>query len=283
MSATSVREVEEELAALRRAAAADDVPELRTSVATHIAWVPKQWDEAAHEVLEGLGPRHPSRVIVVHPEPDSPTDGFEAEPTLQCFPVPGSRREVCAEVIHVRLRGATVHVADSVVMPLLISDLPVFLRWRGEPPFGEPELEGLVGLADRLIVDGAEWDDPLGGYARLAAYFDRAVVSDIAWARTQPWRIALAERWPAIADVGSLAVRGPLADSALLAGWLRSRLGRDVELAHEEAGVLESVALDGEAVEIARYEPASAADVLSDQLEVYSRDRVYEEAVAATS
>lgn len=283
MTATSVHEIEEELAELRRAAASDDVPELRTSVATHIAWVPKQWEKAAHEVMEGLGPRHPSRVIVVHPEPESATDGFEAAPTLQCFPVPGSRREVCAEVIHVRLRGATVRAADSVMMPLLISDLPVFLRWRGEPPFGEPELEGLVGLADRLIVDGAEWDDPLAGYARLAAYFDRAVVSDIAWARTQPWRIALADRWPAIAQVASVAIRGPDADSMLLAAWLRSRLGREVELAHEDADVIERVAVDGDHVELSRFEPASAADVLSDQLEIYSRDRVYEEAVAATS
>ena len=283
MSATSIREIEAELAARRREAAADDVPELRTSVATHIAWVPQAWDEAAHEVLEGLGPRHPSRVIVVHPEPGSHKGGFEAEPALQCFPIAGSKREVCAEIIHLRLRGATIRAADSVLMPLLISDLPVFLRWRGDLPFGEPELEGLVGLADRLIVDGAEWDDPGGGYVKLVPYFDRAAVSDIAWARTQPWRTALADRWPAIGEIGSLAVRGPRADSLLLAGWLRSRLGRDVDLAQEGAGVVDRVAVDGEDVAIPRHEPPSAADVLSDQLEIYSRDRVYEEAVAATS
>ena len=45
-------------------------------------------------------------------------------------------------------------------MPLLISGLPVFCRWRGRPPFGDRELAELAELADRLIVDSREWDDP---------------------------------------------------------------------------------------------------------------------------
>jgi hypothetical protein len=281
--ATTVREIEHEIAKLREAAARDDVPELRTSVATHIAWVPPQWEDAAREVMEGLAERHPSRVIVLYPEPDAGDDDLEATPTLQCFPIPGSERELCAEVIDVHLRGQKVRVADSVVTPLLITDLPVFLRWRGDLPFGEPELEGLVELTDRLVVDSAEWGEAAQGYRELVPYFDRAVVSDIAWTRILQWRVALARRWPAIADVTELAVRGPRADALLLAGWLRARLGRDVELAHTEASVVESVEADREPVEIARYEPPTAADVLSDQLEIYSRDAVYEQAVEAAA
>ena len=45
---------------------------------------------------------------------------------------------------------------------------PVFLRWRGRPPFGRPQFEQLVGVADRLIVDSTEWDRLPGAYARLA-------------------------------------------------------------------------------------------------------------------
>ena len=36
-------------------------PDLRTSVMTHLAWVPPEWEEAAVETLAGLGDRHPSR------------------------------------------------------------------------------------------------------------------------------------------------------------------------------------------------------------------------------
>ena len=44
----------------------------------------------------------------------------------------------------------------SVAQPLLLPDLPVFLRWRGLPPFGDGPFEELVGIVDRLIVDGTD-------------------------------------------------------------------------------------------------------------------------------
>ena len=94
-------------------------------------------------------------------------------------------------------------------MPLLVSDLPAFLRWRGDLPYGAPELEQLVGVADRLIVDSSEWDEPEPGLERLPELFDRIVVSDIAWGRLDPWRRALAGLWPAIAELESLRVDGP--------------------------------------------------------------------------
>ena len=43
-------------------------PDLRTSVMTHLAWVPPEWQEAAVETLAGLGDRHPSRGILLFPE-----------------------------------------------------------------------------------------------------------------------------------------------------------------------------------------------------------------------
>ena len=72
----------------------------------------------------------------------------------------------------------------SVVMPLLLPDLPVFLRWRGRPPFGDRAFEQLVDLVDRLIVDSREWPDAARGYGELARHFERRGRSDIAWART---------------------------------------------------------------------------------------------------
>ena len=48
-------------------------------------------------------------------------------------------------MIELQLRGNRVAAPASIVLPLLISDLPVFCRWRGEPPFGEAPWEQLVG------------------------------------------------------------------------------------------------------------------------------------------
>ena len=62
-------------------------------------------------------------------------------------------------MIELRLRGSAAHHPGSIVLPLLVSDLPVFCRWRGEPA-GEraarrdhrrdrPSRRRLVGVARR--------------------------------------------------------------------------------------------------------------------------------------
>ena len=139
--------------------------------------------------------------------------------------MPGVERSICSEVIELRLHGTRAKAPASIVEPLLISDLPVFLRWRGEPPWGSPELEQLVDLTDRLIVDSTEWDDLPYPYRHLVQLFDRTAVSDIAWARTSRWRTLLASLWPGIADVRDDPRARHAAQAQLLAGWLRSRLG----------------------------------------------------------
>src|SRR5947208_12942974 len=172
---------------------------MRTSVMTHLAWVPDEWLPAAHEVLSGLAERHPSRTIVLVPQPDA-EDGMEAEVAQQCFPLAGSERSICTETIELRLGGDFVSRPASIVAPLLIADLPVFCRWRGEPPWGAPEFEQLVELVDRMVIDSREWREPAAGYKQVAEVFDRVLVSDIAWSLTYEWRVEVAEVWATIAE-----------------------------------------------------------------------------------
>jgi glucose-6-phosphate dehydrogenase assembly protein OpcA len=274
----SIAEIEHELGAQRMAESGE--PMQRTSVMTHVAWVPEQWVEAAEDVLAGLAERHPSRTIVLVPEPDA-EDGLEAKVAVDCYPV-GEDRKVSMETIRLKLCGKRSQAPASVVEPLLLPDLPVFLRWRGLPPFGEQPFEQLVDTVDRLIVDSTEWPGVPAPYEPLARIFDRVAVSDIAWARTSRWRPQLASLWPGIAEVSRIKVTGTEAQAHLLAGWLRSRLGRKIELEHEAADTLTEVELDGEPVQFPPGDPPAPADQLSDELERFTRDRVYEEAVRAT-
>lgn len=284
MPVSSLRELERELTELRAASAEPGAPpRLRASVMTHIAWVPEEWVEAATGTLAGLAERHPSRTILLFPRPDDPRDVLEGEVDLRCFVRGGEQREVCSEVVSLRLCGRRAASPASVVMPLLVSDLPVFLRWRGPLPFGAPELDQLVGVADRLVVDSREWPDAPGDLARLPELFDRIAVSDIAWARTEPWRCGLADLWPDVADAATLRVAGPEPEALLLRSWLGARLERDVALEHEPAGEVELVEVDGRAVRPARVEALTSSDLLSDQLEVFGHDRIYEEAVRSFS
>ena len=276
-------EVDTALARLR-AQAATEAASMRTSVMTHLAWVPAAWVEPARAALEGMAELHPSRTILLLPEPDAPDNRIDARAEVERWEVPDTDRRLVTEVVELTLRGARTKAPASVVEPLLISDLPVFLRWRGEPPWGAPELEQLVDVTDRLIVDSTEWDDVPDSYHRLAELFPRCATSDIAWARTSRWRSHLATLWPGLADVQTLRVRATAAQAWLLCGWLRSRLGREeIALEHDPAETLEGVALDGEAVPLPPGDPPAPSDVLSDELERFTPDPVYEAAVLAAT
>jgi glucose-6-phosphate dehydrogenase assembly protein OpcA len=265
-----------------RAKAAEETASMRTSVMTHLAWVPEAWVEQARAALEGMAERHPSRTIVLFPEPSAQDNRIDARAEVERWEVPDTDRGLVTEVVELTLRGSRTKAPASIVEPLLISDLPVFLRWRGEPSWDAPELEQLVDVTDRLIVDSTEWDDVPASYERLAELFPRCAASDIAWARTSRWREHLATLWPQIADVQTVRVRGTAAQAWLLCGWLRSRLGREeIALEHDPAERLEGVTLDGEAVPLPPGDPPSPSDVLSDELERFTPDPVYEAAVLA--
>ena len=77
-------------------------PDLRTSVMTHLAWVPSEWEEVAVETLAGLGERHPSRGILLFPDPDG-EDGIDAKVSMLAFPLREQRRHIAAEVVELRL------------------------------------------------------------------------------------------------------------------------------------------------------------------------------------
>ena len=276
-----VTEVERKLARKRCRLEADGMPELRTSTMTHIVWAPPRWVSRAKRVLAGLAERHPSRTILLVPL-EGRKSSVEAGATVRDFELPGGR-EVLSEVIELRLSGEAANHPASVVLPLLISDLPAFCRWRGRPEWDSPALAEIVDVCDRLVVDSSEWSAVPNAYDDLAHLFARTAVSDIAWRRTLPWRASLAGRWPGIRSIERLTVEGPRADASLLAGWLRSRLTREVALTRRSADLIGSVRVDGDPVERPLGKPLSGSDLLSAELDTLVRDPVYEAAARAAA
>jgi Glucose-6-phosphate dehydrogenase subunit len=261
---TTIAEIEDALIDLRFRVGDGDLPDLRTSVLTHMAWVPVEWREHATETLSGLGTGHPSRTLLFLPEPHR-ADGLAARVHLECYPLEDDTRQLCNEVIELRLQGGRSQAPASIATPLLLADLPVFLRWRGRPPFATDQFRQMADLTDRLIVDSAEWPDVPGAYEELAGLFETAALSDIAWRRTLRWREALADAWPELPD----RLAGPPAETTLVAGWLRSRAG--IEVAVEPSD------------ELPYTEDIGASEFLSEELDTFGRDRVYEEAARAAN
>jgi hypothetical protein len=271
----TIVQVERELARLRDASSDEGRnPHQRTSVMTHVAWVPPAWLDVAERTLEGMAERHPSRTVLLVPLPEEAESRIDAEVSVRCFPA--GDRAICGEVIELHLLGDRSLAPASIVLPLAVSDLPVFVRWRGEPAFEEEQWDQLVGVADRVVVDSSEWDELR--YRELSKAFERTAVSDIAWARVYDWRVELARYWPGIRDQ-EIRISGPRAEASLLRGWLASRLGRAVR-AIEPAGDL-AVRLGNDEIPAPREEPRSPSDLLSAELDHFARDRVYEAAALA--
>ena len=272
-----VSDIERQLGKLRVREEADGMPELRTSTMTHIVWCPPEWHATAKLTLAGLVERHPARTIFLIPEAGR-TSEVRAQAELKGFQLPGMAHEVLSEVIQIRLRGEAIRHPGSIITPLLVSDLPVFCRWRGEPTWGSRELEEIVEVTDRLVVDSTEWRRTPAAYRDLAALLERTAVSDIAFSRTLPWRRKLADLWPGIATIEKLRIQGPRADAELIAGWLRSRLKREIALTRRRAESVEAIWVDGERVGPAG-DLRNASELLSGELDQFGRDPVYEAAV----
>jgi glucose-6-phosphate dehydrogenase assembly protein OpcA len=258
--ASSIDALERELARLRRAAVAHARERgqtlARASVLNLVVYSEREVHaRRAARAVADLALRHPSRAIVLLG--DRNRDGVVASVQLHCHvPQSDGAQPVLYEQILARVRGDFDERVASVVIPLLVPDLPVFLWWTGTPPSDARHLDDLVTLADRFIIDSADFaraDRTLPEIARLARH--RVAITDLNWARLTHWRELIAQffdvpAWRPFLD-GITGIRAGFAvdmdgrdihpsQALLLLGWLASRLGwRPVEsLAPSEAGGL---------------------------------------------
>src|ERR1700687_4254994 len=206
-----------------------------------------------------LSTRHPSRVIVVLG--DRQREGVDVVVQLHCHvPRPDETAQISYEQILARVKGDADERIASVVIPLLVPDLPVFLWCTGTPPHDTRRFDDLIALADRLIVDSADFarpDQTLAVMAELARTHTgrRVGITDLNCTRLTPWRELVAaffdvDTWRPCLDnlVGVRVGFGVDMDgrdihpsqALLLIGWLASRLGwKPVDaLAPSEAGGL---------------------------------------------
>lgn len=163
---------------------------------------------------------HPCRLlIVVRSDVERDRDRLDAEIVVGGRLGPG-------EAVVMRMYGRLGLHAESVVMPLLVSDVPVVTWWHGEPP--ERIAHDFLGvIADRRITDAAQAADPLAALRQRAIDYAPGD-TDLAWARITPWRALVAGALDtARGEVTGARVVAPKNEpaAALMVGWLASRLG----------------------------------------------------------
>src|SRR4051794_38109649 len=166
---------------------------------------------------------HPSRILVVVARPGRGAARLDAEVRTSGETGPG-------EVVLLRLHGELAAHPDSVVLPLLLQDAPVVVWWPGTAP-DDPAQDPLGMMAQRRITDAASGDTPLDALAKRRAGYSEGD-TDLSWTRITPWRTLLAGALDQ--DFGAVSSAKVSAEedspsAELLALWLGSRLGIDVE------------------------------------------------------
>jgi glucose-6-phosphate dehydrogenase assembly protein OpcA len=167
--------------------------------------------------------QHPMRIVTIIPRPSRHEPRLDAEIAVGGDDGPG-------EVAVLRLRGHLAEHANSVAIPLLLTDTPVVAYWpEGGPPV--PEDDPIGRHAQRRITDAATSDDVERELTvRRDGY--RPGDTDLSWTRLTPWRAVLAavfdQPTPAISAV-TISAEDANPSAVLLATWLRHCLNVAVE------------------------------------------------------
>ncbi|HEX7431085.1 MAG TPA: glucose-6-phosphate dehydrogenase assembly protein OpcA [Candidatus Limnocylindrales bacterium] len=207
--------------------------------------------ERCAATIAGTAGRRPSRSLILSTaDVDGPTR-LDAHVQILSVPTPTGSGETDAEMIYVTAHGDTGRHLASLIVPLLVHDLPVALWWPHDPQFGSHRADRLLPIADRLIVDGSSWSG--NGLDRLAEMARQArtrglVVADFSMLKQARWREAIASVYdlpdlrPHLRAVRSIIVEYAAAEDEDSTGqtnvvrpvyhvaWLASRLGMSVVL-----------------------------------------------------
>lgn len=194
------------------------------------------------ELIARIAVQHPCRAIVMIAASREAKSDLQAWVSAYCLPPVGSAGHICCEQIAIRAKRDAHEKLPSIIAPLLVRDLPVFLWWRGAA--FKSELFGrLAGISDRIIIDSADFENPTADLSELAnsiaSRYRSAAFSDLAWARLTSWRQLAAQLFdsptfrPYLYRLGKVIIeygsnsrdrRAIPTEALLAAGWLASRL-----------------------------------------------------------
>jgi glucose-6-phosphate dehydrogenase assembly protein OpcA len=189
--------------------------------------------------------QHPMRIVTVIPRPSRGSHSLDAEIAVGGDDGPG-------EVAVLRLRGELAEHADSVVIPLLLSDTPIVAFWPSIAP-AIPAEDTIGRHAQRRITDSATCEYPLKELLQRGRGY-RPGDTDLAWSRLTPWRSILATAFDqptGVVTSGSITAESNNPSAALLAKWLEVSLNITVKVQTTDVPGIQSVIITTETGEIA--------------------------------
>ena len=233
---TAPADIEEALRRLLKERHGEDAGFVPGRALNMICVVERAWAGVVVNRLDRTGRFHPSRTIILQVERGRRTLDAVATMASEVDPKPGEFSLV-RETIMIRVGERHVAHLDSIVDPLVVTDLPTLL-W--SPHGHDDAVENLLGLAQVVLLDSVDEPDERDALHRSTHFAaERGVyVVDLAWLRTTPWRERVAASFdplplrPELQQLTTVEIRHherSRSAALLLAGWLASRLGWKTE------------------------------------------------------
>jgi glucose-6-phosphate dehydrogenase assembly protein OpcA len=280
--ALDVSRIESELAKLRYMAAGEPVTgegfALRTSLLNMVVYAEHEEDGlVASDVIEELASHHPSRALVVIADANAPEAKIDAELAAHCHISRNEEQSVCCEEVTLRVGGPPAAHLHSIIVPLLVPDLPVYLWWTAELPATRHLFAELMDASDRVIVDTGRMRDQLASLVQLSKLADiepQTTVGDLNWDRLEVWRDLLdqqrniTEMRHHLASVESIEIRyvgkgeEKVSGRAILfLSWLGRKLGWDLRSVSSHGPSRLTIRVDEERTVSAYLHPVELATV----------------------
>jgi len=269
------------------------------------------------ETIAALMPEHPARAILIRLRASGERSLGERV-YAQCWMPFGQRRQICCEQIEITASDAALEDLPSVLLPLVVADLPVILWCRSARLVEMPAFGEMARMVTRVVVDSggsAHGGDGRAMLQRLAAEVERDVaMGDLAWTRLTRWREMLAlvfenqknlERLHGMVQVGVRSGTTAISTTALyMAAWVKDALetaglAASVTIGTSEAGSIELIS-EGLEVRVERRDnrmvttvdglaqctklPApSDYSLMREELRITARDPIFEKALASAA
>jgi glucose-6-phosphate dehydrogenase assembly protein OpcA len=194
---------------------------------------------ACDKLVAGLATSHPLRAILVHLHGGGGPGMLDAQITTEAHKLV-SGFPVQREQVLLHVRGEASHHLSSLILPLLVDDVPTYLWWSGRHRLSEAVVQDAISFSDVLVVDSARFEHPIDELLELAQLVtdpDAPVgVADFRWGRLRPWQDAIshffgpAGRRELLSGLREVTVEAAgtrpndRVGGALLFGWMASAL-----------------------------------------------------------
>jgi glucose-6-phosphate dehydrogenase assembly protein OpcA len=255
----------------------------------------------AEAAAKAAGSAHPCRILlVIRRHLDAPDPRLDAEVLIGGRLGPG-------EAVVMRMYGRLALHAESVVLPLLAPDAPV-VTWFHDAMPEKIAYDPLGVLADRRVTESLRGEDPIAALKQRAVDYAPGD-TDLSWARITSWRALIAAAFDSLDGTPESAVVTGIdaPPTALLIGWLRSKLKIPVELKKATRDIQEvKISLSGDggsgpseliirrrdertaviqradqAERVMPLAPRDLGDLLAEDVRRLDADEVYSEALSA--